>query len=115
MSTLLQAFEAIVETIGDGEVTTDYDGMPYATIPVGYQQAIEIEYNTEAGGYQLWFRAWDRTNGLSAEDELGLTENEHEAAHKARELIDQHARSEAELEAQLSPLRQLHYQYLEEE
>lgn len=61
------------------ELKADYDGDLYISWVAPVRGAIELEtYDTEkVTFYTLWRRDWDRTGGVSLEEELGETSEKH--------------------------------------
>jgi hypothetical protein len=73
-----EALTSLVPMLG-GEVR-EQDGDIWYTIPTGgYQEAIEVDLDgSPEMPFQVWLRAWDRTHGMSQEEEIGAFTTVHE-------------------------------------
>lgn len=93
----------------DAELKEDSDGDLYVSIPYDFYGAVEIEtYETPKS---LWFtlhrRGWDRTGGMSTDEEIGETKLPYLIFVMAAEEIRQHDLKERKAQAALESVQEV--------
>ena len=93
--------EAGVTTV---EMKEDFEGDLYLSVPTEWHEAVEVEsFETSTSCYfTLTRRSWDRTGGMSAEMEVGETNQPHLVVAMIQADLKFLAEEAAKLEAQMS-------------
>lgn len=94
--------------LSEAQLKEDFEGDLYLSWPVGDDAAVEVETYATPGTtfFTLHLRAWDRSGGLSTDQELGETTEKHLILSMVAGQLD-HIRlienaAEAEIETALS-------------
>lgn len=83
------------------EIVPAPSGARYVSVPVGHNEAVEVDPG-DNGEYYVTFRRWDRTGGVSAEEELGGPVQAPEAIRIAQREVARIQAEQDKLEALLA-------------